>query len=148
MWVSQLEGHKEAMQMESLQSELKRIDFFAKDFAKASRLGHCLVCERGSTFGTVIGLPAGQGSEAFEAFLAVPFASNLEAIRLPRRTRSVFGRRSGAWGLLRSSHPYKQQFKFLTRYIKGHADTLAFSRLATTASSASRLSASGLISLA
>ena len=93
MRVSQLEGsNNEALRVEALQAELKRIDFFAKEFAKTivdwgKMTSNMMLSLRTWThsFRNVIGLSAGQGSEAFDAFLEViesgllPLASELEA---------------------------------------------------------------------
>lgn len=93
MRVSQLEGsNNEAGKVEGLQAELKGIDCFAKDFAKTivdwgKMTSNMMIALRtwSHSFGTVIGLSAGQGSEAFDAFLDVvergllPLASDLEA---------------------------------------------------------------------
>jgi hypothetical protein len=93
MRVSQLEGsNNEAMQVEALQAELRRIELFAKDFAKTmvdwgKMTSNMMLALRtwSHSFGTVIGLAAGQGSEAFDAFLDVvekgllPLASDLES---------------------------------------------------------------------
>jgi hypothetical protein len=92
MRVSQLEGsNNEAVQVEVLQAELKQIDLFAKDFAKTivdwgKMTSNMMLALRtwSRSFGTVIGLSVGQGSEAFDAFLDVvergllPLTSDLE----------------------------------------------------------------------
>lgn len=93
MRVSQLEGsNNEATKVEGLQNELKRIELFAKEFAKTmvdwgKMTSNMMLALRtwSHSFGTVIGLAPGQGSEAFDAFLDVvekgllPLASDLEA---------------------------------------------------------------------
>ena len=93
MRVSQLEGsNNEATKVEGLQNELKRIELFAKEFAKSmvdwgKMTSNMMLALRtwSHSFGTVIGLAPGQGSEAFDAFLDVvekgllPLASDLEA---------------------------------------------------------------------
>jgi hypothetical protein len=93
MRVSQLEGsNNEATKVEALQAELKRIELFAKEFAKTmvdwgKMTSNMMLALRtwSHSFGTVIGLAPGQGSEAFDAFLEVvekgllPLASDLES---------------------------------------------------------------------
>jgi hypothetical protein len=68
----------EAAKVEKMFIELKRIDGFAQQFARnvlewSRSTSHVLVALRmwAISFGKVIGLSAEQGSEAFEAFLAV-----------------------------------------------------------------------------
>lgn len=93
MRVSQLTDgiNNEAAQVEALQAELKRIDYFAQNFAKtvvdwAKMVSNMMFALRSWSrgFGNVIGLSAEQSSEAFEAFLDVveksllPLASDLE----------------------------------------------------------------------
>jgi dynamin-binding protein len=115
MRVSQLEGsNNEAMQVEALQAELKRIDIFAKEFAKSmvdwgKMTSNMMLTLRtwSHSFGTVIGLSAGQGSEAFDAFLDVvekgllPLASDLEATINDRILKDL------AHLLMSMNHPFK-----------------------------------------
>ena len=93
MRVSQLTDgiNNEAAHVEALQAELKRIDYFAQNFAKtvvdwAKMISNMMFAMRSwsSGFGNVIGLSAEQSSEAFDAFVDVvekgllPLASDLE----------------------------------------------------------------------
>lgn len=94
MRVSQLtEGSaSEAAQVDAMQSELKRIEVFAQQFAKnivdwGKMTANVMLALRGwaLSFGKVIGLTPDQNSEAFEAFLSVvtqgllPLTADLDA---------------------------------------------------------------------
>ncbi|KAF8058701.1 hypothetical protein FPV67DRAFT_514580 [Lyophyllum atratum] len=72
------DANGEAAQVERMQAELKRVDVFAQQFAKnvvdwAKMMNNVVLALRAwaINFGKVIGLSAEQGSEAFDAFLAV-----------------------------------------------------------------------------
>ena len=84
--------NEEAAKVEKMHMELKRIDAFVQHFARnvlewSRGMGNVVVALRvwATSFGKVIGLSADQGSEAFDAFMAVveeqliPLCIGLEA---------------------------------------------------------------------
>ncbi|TFK22571.1 hypothetical protein FA15DRAFT_671365 [Coprinopsis marcescibilis] len=104
----------EASQVERMSQELKRIELFAQQFAKnvvdwARSMSKVVGGLRAwsISFGKVIGLSSDQGSEAFEAFLAVvelqlmPLCVDLEAIINERLLKEI------AHLLKTMSQPYK-----------------------------------------
>lgn len=96
------DGNTEAMEVEKMQGELKRIDVFAQQFAKnvvdwAKMMANVIRSLRvwSLNFGRVIGLSAEQGSEAFDAFLGVveqqlmPLCVDLEAVINERLLKEI-----------------------------------------------------------
>ncbi|EAU91189.2 hypothetical protein CC1G_06824 [Coprinopsis cinerea okayama7 len=96
------EENGEAAQVERMSQELKRIELFAQQFAKnvvewARSMSKVVGALRtwAVSFGRVIGLNADQGSEAFDAFLAVvehqlmPLCVDLEAIINERLLKEI-----------------------------------------------------------
>lgn len=97
-----VDENSEAAQVERMSQELKRVEVFAQQFAKnivdwARSMSKVVGALRtwSISFGKVIGLSPEQGSEAFEAFLAVveqqlmPLCVDLEAVINERLLREI-----------------------------------------------------------